>query len=124
MNKLLIKVGMATAAATMVTGMAVAPANAGADSPVSSTGGATAKFFNVGDEVRVCDTQADGESVYAQYRINGGNTSDTSQHNGGNNTCDRRSTGNPAEGSEVQVRAARQAELAPDNYGDWKTGIA
>lgn len=112
---------VAAAAATLLTGPA---ANAGVNSSVSSTNGATAQFLHNGDQIKVCDTQADGESVYAQYKINGGSSKNTSQWNGGSNTCGNKGIGNPAEGSEVGIRAARQAELAPDNYGAWKYGTA
>jgi hypothetical protein len=112
--------GAATAAMVMVAG----PAVAGSNSNLSTTAGASARFLHVGDLIKVCDTESDGESVYAEYQINGGSTRTTSQHNGGNNTCGEKSTGNPSEGSEVRQRASRQAEFAPDNHGEWKTGIA
>lgn len=114
-------VAMAAGSIVLATG---GTATAGADSQLSTTDGATARFLHYGDDIRVCDTQADGESVYAQYYINGGSTQSTSQHNGGVNSCAKKGIGDIREGAEVTIRAARQAELAPDNYGAWKTGIA
>lgn len=95
---------------------------AGTNSPTSSTTGVTARFINVGDSITVCDTGNDGWSVYAQYRINGGSVHSTSSFTGPG-TCRSYSTGNPAEGSTVQVRAVRSIG-GPNNYGAWVTGVA
>lgn len=115
---------LAGSALVAMTILAPHAAHAGANSPTSTTDGAAAQFLHSGDILNVCDTAPDGESVYGQYKINGGSTKTTSQWNGGNNTCGSKSTGDPSEGSEVQIRAAHQDELSPDDYGAWKTGIA
>lgn len=100
-----------------------APAFAGSDSPLSSTTGATAKFRHTNNDIRVCDTSSDGYSVFAHYKINEGSQNNTSQHNGGNNTCGNKGI-SVSEGASVAIRAVRQVEGGFDNTGDWKYGTA
>ncbi|WP_405064359.1 hypothetical protein OG474_22640 [Kribbella sp. NBC_01505] len=120
-----IRVGIAIATVVTAAGaLAPAAAMAGTDSGVSSTTGATAKFVSYGDKIMLCDQLGDTFSVYAQYYVNGGAIHTTSQHNGGNGTCDTRTTGDPAEGAQVTVRAGRQVDGGADNYGPWKSGRA
>lgn len=83
-----------------------------------------ARFIHDGDKLRVADTAADGESVYGQYKVNGGTVKTTSQWNGGVDTNYEFSTGNPTEGATVTIRGVHQDEVAPDDYGSWKSGTA
>lgn len=101
-----------------------APAFAGTNSDYSTAQGTMGRFLHDGDKLRIWDTDADGESVYGQYKINGGTVHTTSQWNGGVDTNHDFSTGDPAEGSTVTIRAAHQDELAPDDFGAWKSGTA
>ncbi len=120
-----IRVGVAIATIVTAAGaLAPSAAMAGTDSGVSATTGATAKFISYGDKIMICDQLRDGFSVFANYYVNGGTVHKTEQHNGGVDTCDTRTTGDPDEGSQVTVRAGRDVESGTDNYGPWRSGRA
>jgi hypothetical protein len=116
-KRILGAMGTGAAASLFVASAALA----GTNSATSTTTGASAKFIASGDSITVCDTSSDGHSVYAQYRINGGATHSTSVVSSGSGTCVSKSTGNPAEGSTVSVRAVRSGA---GNTGAWVTGVA
>lgn len=118
------KIGMVSAVAAVLVGVSATPSMAGVDSDLSTAQGTQGRFLHDGDRLRIRDTARDGESVYGQYKINGGTVRTTAQWNGGVDTYTDFSTGNPAEGSTVTIRAAHQDEFAPDDFGEWKSGRA
>lgn len=113
---------------TLVTASAVfialgtGPAFAGTNGPWVTTDGSSAKWFHDGDYFRICDTDADGDSVYVEFYYSGSGGNIRLNWTGGNGTCTDRSY-NIGEGKDVFYRSC-QDDTPPDTCSGWVRGVA
>lgn len=98
---------------------AIAPAMAA--NVTATTDGSSSTFIPVGEKFRVCDTSADGNSVYAQWTA--GSRSGRDEWHGGNNTC-ATFDHSFAEGTSVRFKSCENRNNLPDDCSDWKSARA
>jgi hypothetical protein len=123
--KILKKAALVGAAATAIVLGVAGSAQAGTDA-FSDANNGTVKFVSYGDKFVVCDTFADGLSVYNEYkyiRIDGTVQHDVEYNNGGSGTCATYDH-NFGEGRSVTFRACLDVPYFVDTCGGWRVGIA
>lgn len=109
--------------------LAMTPAGANAASGSSwtvSTNGSRVTFYNgpsgsTTESFKVCDTAADGNSVYVRWQFNGG--SGREQQYGGNGSCVTFSH-NWAEGLTVKFQSCEDVNNFWDDCSGWVTAIS
>lgn len=121
--KKLIAVG---AALTFFTFVGNSPAFGGTNGPLATTDGSSVKFYNAGDYFHICDTDADGDSVYVSFHYSGSGgelrLNYTGGVAGGTNGCINR-TYNIGEGKTVYYKSC-ESDAFRDTCSDYVTGVA
>lgn len=112
---------LALAVPALVIGGAPA-AFAGSDGPLATTGGSTAKWRHADDTFRICDTNADGHSVYVKFYYSGSGGELQLNWTGGADTCTVRAY-NIGEGKTVTYKSCI-ADTLWDTCSGWVEGVA
>lgn len=91
---------------------------------LATTDGSSVEFNNNTNQsgtnierFHVCDTDADGNGVYVDWRFNG--TTGDERWAGGNGTC-HNFDHTWAENKDVDFRSCEEINLWPDDCSDWK----
>lgn len=106
----------------MFTFLGSGTAFAGSNGPIVSTDGSTAKFFADGDYFHICDTDADGDSVYVSFHYSGSGGELRLNWTGGSGTCVNR-TYNIGEGKTVYYKSC-QDDAFTDTCSGYVSGVA
>lgn len=110
------------AAAVLFTVLGSGTAFAGTNGPLVTTDGSSAKFFHDGDYFHICDTDADGDSVYVSFHYSGSGGELRLNWTGGAGTCVNR-TYNIGEGKDVYYKSC-QDDAFTDTCSGYVKGTA